>query len=203
MKRLFAAALTLALCLVLTACAKGATPSDSDIPNTPDASGVVTQEPLTLDALNVEFAVGGRDPDALLALRAAFSQALIDALAAQNIDVGGVNVTFGASDEATAEAVRSGAVDIGFLAAEAYFAYAPEQAVLAIEQGEPDLSLGLIVTAADARFADGLRLALPDLAETLTAYTGEAAGGAYTYDENLLAQLLALYEAEAEETTHP
>ena len=140
---------------------------------------------------------------ALLALRGAFPRALIDALSAQGIETGAVNVTFGASDEATAEAVRGGAVDIGFLAAEAYFAYAPERSAIAVEQGEPDLSLGLIVTAADAGFIDALRLALPDLAETLAAYTGEPAGGVYTYDEALFAQLQALYEAQAEEAPHP
>lgn len=203
MKRLFAVLLMLALCLAPAACAKNEAPQSGDAsqntPSMPDTSDVVIQEPVALDALNVEFAVGGRDPDVLLALRTTFPQTLIEALAAQNINVGKVNVTFGASDEATVEAVLSGAVDVGFLSAEAYFATAQKPLAAAVEQGEPDLSLGLVVTPADARFTDGLRRALPDLAEALTLYTGEAAGGVYTYDEALLMQLQALYESEETE----
>ncbi len=171
-------------------------------------SPVAPPEPLRLASLNVEFAVGGRDPAVLLALRDTFPPLLIDALSEQNVTLDSAAVTFGTSGEATQLAMRSGAVQLAFLPAEDYFPYRGGLIVAAEAGGAPDLSLGLIVAAAsddaaaDERLADALRAALPALRSALASYTGEAAAGAYGYDAAVLEQLGALYEAQSAQDVH-
>lgn len=201
MKRVLALLLSAALCLGLAACRRQSPDAPSDTPDDPIVDpGVPADEPLRLDALNVEFAVGDRDPDMLLALQREFPQALRDALARQLVEVDSVTVTFGPSGEATESALQNGAVQLAFLSAEDYFPYRSGM-VVAVEQGEgPDLTLGLVVSAvsdddaADERLAEALRAALPDLAELLEPYTSEYAAGCYTYDAELLEQLSRLYD---------
>lgn len=204
MKRL--TVLLLALCLMICACQTVQPPVSVEVPDaSSESEPQEAAEPLKFERLNVEFVVDGRDPDRLLALCSDFPWALSDALEKQNVTVEKITVTFGTSGEATEEAVRSGAVQVAFLSAGDYFPYRSGQ-IVAAEQAELDLSLGLIVSAvsddadADDRFAESLRLALGDLATALAPYTGEAAQGIYAYDAEQIEQLSALYEAEGEHT---
>lgn len=57
---------------------------------------------------------GDRDTDALMQLKKELPPLLIGALADEGVTVGRVNVTFGASDEATADALARGSVQVGF-----------------------------------------------------------------------------------------
>ena len=204
MKRWFALLLTAALCLSLFACAKPKAPDAPPAPP-PAEDPSAPAEPLRLDALDVEFAVGARDADALLALQKAFPQAFIDALAKQDAEIGAVTVTFSPSGEATAAALGSGAVQLAFLPAEDYFPYRSGLIVAAEQGGGPELSQGLILSAvtddaaADDRLAEAIRAALPDLVAVLAPYTGAPADGAYAFDEAQLAALSALYEESAED----
>ena len=217
MKRGLSLILTLALCLALAACSKsgaaqgGDTPADTpDVPATPDAAAPDINgggsEPVHIDGtLNVEFVAGERDIDELLALQSEFPQALLDALAQQNVTYDAVSVTFGTSDEATLLAVRTGAVDIGFITAETAVAEAPDGIVAIASGEEPDLSSGVIVLSSHWRTAswepaDALLAALPGLAPALARYTGAEQGGVYVpVTDAVLEQLLALYEAEQAE----
>lgn len=201
MKRLCA----LLTALLLTACGAPAEPPQTGdgppVGGQTQAGGAESAKPpFRLDELNVEFAAAGRDTDALLSLRADFPWALTDALERQGVTVGSVNVTFGTSGEATVSAMRSGMVQLAFLPAEDYYPYRTG-ILVAVEEGvTPDLSLGLLVTAAtedpaaDERLADALRAALPDLAPALASYTGTAAKGRYSSDLERLEQLSLLYE---------
>lgn len=184
--------LPLALCLLLCGCHYSAVPAPDDEPPAPVAE---EPQPLVMERLNVEFVVDGRDPDTLLTLRETFPEALCAALAAQNVTVGDAAVTFGTSGEATESALQGGEVQLAFLSVEDYSPYRSGQ-IVAVEQGDADPSLGLIVSAvsddaeADDRFAASLRAALPELEEVLAPYTGETAAGRYVYDPALLEQLL-------------
>ena len=210
MKRLSLLTLILMLCLALAAC-QTQPPASTDTPDAAESDASETPapaEPLKLSELNVEFVVDGRDPDRLLALRSDFPWAMRDALEKQSVTADEIVVTFGTSGEATEAALRSGAIQVAFLSAEDYFPYRSGQ-IVAVEQGtEPDLALGLIVSAvsddpdADERFASSLRLALGELTTALAPYTGEAAQGVYTYDTELIEQLGALYESEAAAHEH-
>lgn len=202
--------LTALLCLLLTACGQQTEPGTPDEPSVPVSTPLVVT-PRKIGALNVEFAAGGRDVNALLALQKKFPQALTDALKKQNVEVDAVNVTFGTSDEATAAALMTGAVDIGFLPAATVMEEGMD-GVAAVEQGEgPDLSLGMIVlnqnweTARVTDIAAALRAALPDLQPVLTRYAGvrleagengyEEHGGVYVRcTDDLLDNLYRLYE---------
>lgn len=208
-----AAALLLmaALCLTLAACARtpqpapaaGAQPSAS--PETPPQSAQTpapAPAPMRVDALNVEFAAAGHGEDVLLTLQKEFPAALIDALGAQNVEVGRVSVTFGTSGEATQTALQNGAVQLAFLPAGDYLPYRGGM-VVAVENGkEADLALGLVVAAAsddserDERFTAAMRDALGALAPTLASYTADVAQGRYAFDAARLDELSALYEAE-------
>lgn len=205
MKRFLTLLLAAAMCFALAACHKYL-PESKDDPAAPPGS-VETADPagrgpLALDALNVEFVAGGRDADELLKLKSEFPRALTDALAKRDVAVGAVNVTFGTSDEATAEALQSGAVDLGFLPAEAVIGKGI--GIIAVERNEdPDLSMGVIAfnwsgweerelanyIGYSGDLVDALFAALPDLAPVLTRYTGEERGGHYyicesdTWDE--------------------
>ena len=179
-----ALALLLALLLALAACAKP--PEDPPVPPAPPAE----EEPLSLAALAVEFAVDGRDADTLLALQKAFPAALTDALAAREVTVETVTVTFGTSGEATEIAVESGAVQLAFLNAADYLAYRSGDVVALAGGGDaerPDLLLA--GASVDPRLAEALRDALPDLAPTLAGYA-PAVGGVYVWDEAAAAALV-------------
>lgn len=105
MKRMFSFFLALALLAVLSGCGKQEpTPSKPDEPTPPPEEGI------TLAELNVEFVAGDRDTDALMQLKKELPPLLIGALADEGVTVGRVNVTFGASDEATADALARGSV---------------------------------------------------------------------------------------------
>ena len=196
--------LALAACLVLTACHKSVEPTPTPAETEPPAPPVEEAQPLVLDSLNVEFVVDGRDPDALLTLRTDFPEALRAALERRNVSVGEIAVTFGASGEATEAALQSGEVQLAFLSAEDYYPYRSGQIVAAEQGSEPDLSLGLIVSAvsddaeADDRFASSLRDALPALTDALASYANEP----YGYDPAQLEQLAALYEQESAGQVH-
>ena len=114
MKRLFALLLALSLALSLAACG-GETVTLSPAPEEP-----VTGEPtaLALDALNVEFVIGGRDASELTALQKELPPLLIGALAQHSYTVGQINITFGASADATARSLKDGGIDAAFLPSE-------------------------------------------------------------------------------------
>ena len=118
MKRMFSFFLALALLAVLSGCGKlEPTPSKPDEPTPPPEEGI------TLTELNVEFVAGDRDTDALMQLKKELPPLLIGALADEGVTVGRVNVTFGASDEATADALARGSVQVGFMPMETYLAH--------------------------------------------------------------------------------
>ena len=118
MKRMFSFFLALALLAVLSGCGKQeSTPSRPDEPTPPPEEGI------TLAELNVEFVAGDRDTDALMQLKKELPPLLIGALADEGVTVGRVNVTFGASDEATADALARGSVQVGFMPMETYLAH--------------------------------------------------------------------------------
>lgn len=203
MRRFWALLLCGCLCLALAGCRSTKyLPENSGEPQAEPAplpAVPETVEPIRLDTLDVEFSVGGRDVNELLKLQAAFPEAMKRALAKQHVEVGSVAVTFGTSGEATELALQNGTVQLAFLPAEDYYPYRSGM-IVAVERGDvPELSLGLVVArvtddaAADDRFAAAVRGALPALAETLSAYTGERAAGGYEFDASLLEQLSRLY----------
>lgn len=114
MKRLFALLLALTLALSLAACGDSTPPS-------PAPDDAVADEPaaLHLDVLNIEFVVGDRSAAELMALQKELPPLLIAALADEGCTVEQISITFGASADATAQALQSGAVDIAFLPSEA------------------------------------------------------------------------------------
>ena len=118
MKRSFALLLALSLALTLAACGSK-TPAPSPAPDEPD-----TQEPVVLEfgELNVEFVVGGRKASELMALQKELPPLLIDALAQWGCTVEKINITFGTSADATAQALQSGSIDAAFLPSEVYAA---------------------------------------------------------------------------------
>ena len=112
MKRIPALILARLLALSLAACGADTTPTAPDDPSA-DAP-----EELTLDALRVEFAIGERDTDALMALQKELPPLLIAKLADEGVTVKAVNITFGASADATAQALQNGSIDVAFLPSE-------------------------------------------------------------------------------------
>ena len=114
MKRLFALLLALSLALSLAGC------GNQTVAPSPASEEPAADEPvsLTFDELNVEFVVGVRDAAKLMALQKELPPLLIDALADEGCTVEQINVTFGASADATVQALHSGAVDIAFLPSE-------------------------------------------------------------------------------------
>ena len=115
MKRIFALLLALTLALSLAACGEK-TAAPFPAPDEPDAEEPVS---LTFDALNVEFVVGERGVSELMALQRELPPLLIAALAGEGCAVEKINITFGASADATARSLNSGAVDAAFLPSEA------------------------------------------------------------------------------------
>lgn len=203
MRRFGALLCCLVLCCALVGCRHSYLPENpagpAPAPETPAPEPEAPPEPLHFDTLNVEFSVGGRDVNELLALQAAFPDALTRALDRQSVVADAVAVTFGTSGEATELALQKGTVQLAFLPAEDHYPYR-SGAIAAVERGSiPELSLGLVVTAvtdddaADSRFANAVREALPKLQAVLASYTGEEAGGVYSFDAELLEQLDRLY----------
>mgnify|MGYP004585244945 CR=1 FL=1 len=127
MKRMFSLFLALALLAVFSGCGKREpTPDKPDEPTPPPSEGI------TLAELNVEFTAGERDADALMELKKEFPPLLIDALADEGVTVGRVNVTFGASDEATADAMARGTVQVGFVPLETYLEHSDELRLVSV-----------------------------------------------------------------------
>lgn len=112
MKRIFSLLVACLLALSLAAC--GANPT----PTVPGDSSADAPEELTLDALRVEFVIGERDTDALMALQKELPPLLINKLADEGVTVKAVDITFGPSAEATAQALQSGSIDVAFLPSE-------------------------------------------------------------------------------------
>ena len=134
------------LALSLAACGADTTPTAPD-----DPSADVPEE-LTLDALRVEFVIGERDTDALMALQKELPPLLIDALAQWGCTVGKINITFGASAEATAQALQSGSIDVAFLPSEVYAACGNALRVAAAQIPTPEMQLEtvfLLLTESD------------------------------------------------------
>ena len=162
MKRMFSFFLALALLAVLSGCGKQEpTPSRPDEPTPPPEEGI------TLAELNVEFVAGGRDTDALMQLKKELPPLLIGALADEGVTVGRVNVTFGASDEATADALARGSVQVGFMPMETYLAHEDTLRLVSVPE-EP---------AGDTERV-GLYFPVSDQNRTLrAAFEKDAAGG--------------------------
>lgn len=134
------------LALSLAACGADTTPTAPDDPSA-DAP-----EELTLDALRVEFVIGERDTDALMALQKELPPLLIDALAQWGCTAGKINITFGASAEATAQALQSGSIDVAFLPSEVYAACGNALRVAAAQIPTPEMQLEtvfLLLTESD------------------------------------------------------
>ena len=134
------------LALSLAACGADTTPT---VPDDPSADA---PEELTLDALRVEFVIGERDTDALMALQKELPPLLIDALAQWGCTVGKINITFGASAEATAQALQSGSIDVAFLPSEVYAACGNALRVAAAQIPTPEMQLEtvfLLLTESD------------------------------------------------------
>lgn len=155
------------LALSLAACGADTTPTAPDDPSA-DAP-----EELTLDALRVEFVIGERDTDALMALQKELPPLLIDALAQWGCTVGKINITFGASAEATAQALQSGSIDVAFLPSEVYAACGNALRVAAAQIPTPEMQLEtvfLLLTESDVSRA----IKEKDYAATyLDAHAGE------------------------------
>ena len=135
MKRIFSAFLILMMLAALAGCGKqGQEPSVPEKPEPPADEAIVLAE------LNVEFAAGAREMETLLALKKELPPLLISALSEEGVKVGTVNVTFGTSEEATADALSRGTVQVGFLPAETYLEH--EDALLAA-----DVSLSPVIVA--------------------------------------------------------
>ena len=118
MKRIFALLLALSLALSLAGC------GNQTVAPSPASEEPAAGEPLVLnlDELNVEFVVGGRDTSKLMALQKELPPLLIDALAQWGCTVEKINITFGTSADATAQALQSGSIDVAFLPSEVYAA---------------------------------------------------------------------------------
>ena len=113
MKRIFALLLALTLALSLAACGDSTPPSPA-----PDDAADDEPAALRLDELGVEFVVGGRRASELMTLQKELPPLLIDKLADEGCTVGKINITFGASADATVQALRSGNIDVAFLPSE-------------------------------------------------------------------------------------
>lgn len=142
-------------------------------PTAPDDPSADAPEELTLDALRVEFVIGERDTDALMALQKELPPLLIDALAQWGCTVGKINITFGASAEATAQALQSGSIDVAFLPSEVYAACGNALRVAAAQIPTPEMQLEtvfLLLTESDVSRA----IKEKDYAATyLDAHAGE------------------------------
>lgn len=169
MKRIFALLTALLLALSLAACGEK-TAAPSPAPEEP-----VTEEPaaLALDALNVEFVVGGRDASELTALQKELPPLLIDALAQWGCTVEQINITFGTSADATARSLKDGGIDVAFLPSEVYAACGDALRVACAEIPAPEApfeTVFLLLTRSDAANAIRER---DYAADYLSAHAGE------------------------------
>ena len=130
--KLQAPAAALSLMLLLCACGAPASGSASSAPSSSAPEG-----PLTVGILALELPAG-----ADLSAARDFAAALPGAMAAQGVEIGSVELSFGASPAATAQALAEGGVDLAFLPAADFLAGSGGQALLA--DGEPDASGALI-----------------------------------------------------------
>lgn len=167
-KRIFSLLLALALLAALAGCGKREpTPDKPDEPTPPPEDGI------TLAELNVEFVAGERNPDELMKLKKELPPLLIDALADEGVTVGKVNVTFGASDEATADALARGTVQVGFVPMETYLAHDDAQRPVCSQIPTPDMSLDtvfLLFTESERSLAAQEQ---PIASDYVTAHIGE------------------------------
>lgn len=144
--------LLLALTFVLCACTKQPDPVDPapvpDVPADPVTPPQEERQSITLAELDVEFVIGERSVDDLVALQQRLPDLLTAALLAQDVTVGALRVTFGTSAEATAEALRAGSVQVGFLPAETFFAH--EDALRLVAVGLPGSGAAIVCDGAAA-----------------------------------------------------
>ena len=207
MKRGLTLLAALLLCVGLAACARQYLPESgkpaSQEPAQEPTPPEDTAEPLRVDVLNIEFVSDGRDVDELLALKQALPRAVMNALGKQSVKVGEVCVTFGASDEATVEALESGAVDVGFLSVGTAMDHALEPDALE-RSSMPALTLSALVQKRprSAEFTQALLGALADLEPVLAHYTGAAQGGAYEPATDELLDNLARLRDTGETVLH-
>ncbi len=202
MKRLLGFFLLLTLLSALCACSQQAPGEEGG--ETPPAHA----EPIVLEQLNVEFVKGERDTDALLQLKKEFPPLLIAALAEQGVTVGSVSVTFGASAEATAQALAAGSVQLGFLPTSVYCAHFGEVHAVADRVGAGDALIGLYLpyteqnaaqlekltntpwgTAFTAEDLKAARWALPALDEAAERYLTRLLKGNYDLSPDALENL--------------
>lgn len=108
MKRVMAV-LAAAMLVLLAGCGRQGEEASSA------SASASAEEPLRQNTLTVEFAPNGADPTALMAAAGRISEKLKDALARSGVEVGEVQVSMGASQAATAQAVAQGGVDVAFL----------------------------------------------------------------------------------------
>lgn len=131
MKKCLTALLALVLALGLAACAQqGGT--------TEDGGETIPETPIRLDVLRVEFTKGERSADDLLALKEALPPLLIKELGENNVEVGRVDITFGASAEATARSLAEGGIDVAFLPLLSLFSCEEDAVRLALVQKTDD-----------------------------------------------------------------
>ncbi len=203
MKRRFLP-LLLALALLLCACEKQPDPLDPSPDVSPTPETPPQEDAITLAQLDVEFVIGERSVDDLAALQKSFPALLIDALAAQGVSVGTVHVTFGASAEATAEALRAGSVQVGFLPTELCLAH--EDALRLVGVGLP--GTGIALTCGGTSTAQSIHAAALDgtltweqLADASWCLLGGDA--AETWLEAYLAAYFDGHDADELNITHP
>lgn len=149
MKKRLALLLLLLLTLSFAGCGKQ-TPT-LEQPDGPDVPPV--DEGIVLAELNVEFVAGERDADELMQLKRELPPLLIGALAEHDVRVEKVNVTFGASSEATAEALARGTVQVGFVPTEAYLAHKDALLAAGVSLSPEIISFG----ATDSEYGLALR----------------------------------------------
>lgn len=145
MNRLLAFLAAMLLLFSLSACAQKPPAAKEDGEAAPPSAA----EPIVLEELCVEFVKGERDTEALVQLKKELPPLLISALAAEGVTVNAVSVTFGASAEATAQALSSGSVHVGFLPTSVYCAHFGEMHAVADRIGASDTLIGLYLPYAD------------------------------------------------------
>ena len=199
MKQRLCLFLTLILIFACVGCVEKTPDPDQKDPSTPDPP--ITEEPIKLSELNVEFVSGDRDADALLALKKAFPERLISALSAQNVSVDQVNITFGPSATATADALAAGRVQVAWLPLETYLQYEGQMlAVSYLEHSGGDhalIQLALSETGQNSALKDALTKE-PQLS-ALTQQELLQAHWALPSDDNVSKYFLELLLTEAYE----
>lgn len=151
MKRLFCLLASFVLALGLLSCGQKTEKVEQSGGVTPPPAEA---EPISLSQLNVEFVKGERDTEAMLRLKKELPPLLGAALFEQGVTVEAVNVTFGVSAEATAQALGKGSVQLGFLPTSVYCAHSEDlRAVASLEQHGAESLIGLYLPYADQNAA--------------------------------------------------